>query len=213
MSSEFQKILFESFTQENRDESSEMRGSGLGLAIVKKLVDAMEGSISVESEPGKGTRFIIDINAGCVPEFDAGNDRDDIDAADNMFCSGRHILLVEDHPLNQQIASALLEEKGAIVELAEDGFAAVEKFKESDEGAYDAVLMDIRMPVMNGYEATHAIRGMQRQDAQTVPIVAMTADAFIDDIQKCIDAGMDAHIAKPIDPETMFRILKEVIKE
>ncbi|MCI2061496.1 MAG: response regulator, partial [Eubacteriaceae bacterium] len=115
-------------------------------------------------------------------------------------------------PLNQQIACALLEEKGAIVESADDGSAGVEKFRESGEGMYDVILMDIRMPVMNGYDATRMIRGLKRKDAETVPIVAMTADAFVDDIQKCLDAGMDAHISKPLDPEKMFRTLKEVMK-
>ena len=125
---------------------------------------------------------------------------------------GKHILLCEDHPLNQEIAKTLLSEKQVIVSIAADGKIGVDMFKESSPGFYDAVLMDIRMPVMNGYEATRAIRALKRADAATVPIIAMTADALTDDIQKCLDAGMNDHLSKPIDPDYMYSVLEHVMR-
>ena len=125
---------------------------------------------------------------------------------------GRHILLCEDHPLNQEIASALLQEKQIQVTTAENGQSGVDLFKRSSLGFYDAVLMDIRMPVMDGYEATRQIRALARPDAAVVPIIAMTADAFVDDVQKCFEAGMNGHMAKPIDPDVLFVELAKLIK-
>jgi two-component system sensor histidine kinase/response regulator len=118
--------------------------------------------------------------------------------------------LCEDHPLNQEIAKALLEELGMIVETADDGMAGLKLFENSNAGFFDAVLMDIRMPVMNGYEAAHAIRNLNRADSRTVPIIAMTADAYAEDVQRCLDAGMNAHLAKPIDPAAMKAALVTV---
>ena len=132
---------------------------------------------------------------------------------DDSLLVGKHILLCEDHPLNQEISKSLLEKKGIIVSTAENGKTGADMFLASSAGQYDAILMDIRMPVMNGYEATEKIRAAGRPDAKTIPIVAMTADAFSDDVRKCLDAGMNGHIAKPIEPETLYRILRNIMAE
>ncbi len=204
MSEEFQKILFDPFTQEHRVDNSEMRGTGLGLAITKKLVDAMGGRISVKSKSGEGTTFSLDFTPECVPAGLAAGRSAAAAASVPDALSGAHVLISEDHPLNQEIAKRLLTDKGAAVELADDGLACVKLFRESTVGYFDCILMDIRMPVMDGYRAARAIRAMDRSDAKTVPIIAMTADAFLDDIRKCRDAGMNGHIAKPIDPAQLY---------
>jgi len=212
MSEKFMEVLFDPFTQEMRDDVSLTRGTGLGLAIVKKLLDLMGCSINVNSTPGKGTVFSIRGEFDCVPAetSEKGSGRDALPEKKESL-DGRHILLCEDHPLNREIATALLEEKKAIVSIAENGKKGVEIFGKSPEGYFDAILMDIRMPVMDGYEATKAIRAMDRADAETVPVIAMTADAFTEDIQKCLDMGMNAHIAKPIDPVKLFRTIGSLI--
>ena len=213
MSAKFQKILFEPFTQEDRDDTSEARGSGLGLAIVKKMVDLMGGTLSVKSEIGKGTTFIFSAVFDFIPakELPAKNAEED-NADDLASLASKRILLCEDHPLNQEIMKALLVEKDMFIEVADDGARGVEVFNRSPINFYDAVLMDIRMPIMNGYDATKAIRALRRDDAGSVPIIAMTADAFDDDVQKCLAAGMNGHIAKPIEPEKLFLALKKFIR-
>jgi len=215
MSETFQQVLFEPFSQENRRDNSETRGTGLGLAIVKKSLDLMGCTISVKSKIGAGSVFHIKGEFDCVPAAQAAGGA--APAAADSRCesalAGRHALLCEDHPLNQEIAKALLEEKKIVVSIAEDGREAVDMFKRSAPGFYDLVLMDIRMPVMDGYDATQAIRALDRSDAATVPIIAMTADAFADDVRKCLDLGMNDHIAKPIDPEILFRKLVAVLQK
>jgi CheY-like chemotaxis protein len=211
MSEEFQKVLFDPFTQENRRESSEMRGSGLGLAITKRLIDAMGGTISVKSRLGEGTTFMVDFLLDCVPAAD-GRKTSEAKSLPPENLAGRHVLLCEDHPLNQEIAKAILEDKQARVTIADNGEAGVKAFLGSSIGYFDCILMDIHMPVMDGYEATKSIRALNRSDAKTVPIVAMTADAFADDVQKCLDAGMDGHIAKPIEPQKLYLLLKDFIR-
>ena len=214
MSEAFQKVLFDPFTQEHRNDQPEMRGTGLGLSIVKNLVDAMDGTIHVKSELGKGTAFTIEL----TPDYIVGDSdnreesghRPDEENVQNL--AGKHILLCEDHPLNQEIAEAVLSAKGVIVVTADDGQLGVTAFGESTVGFYDGILMDIHMPVMNGFEATKAIRAMDRPDAKRVPIIAMTADAFAEDVQRCLDSGMNGHIAKPIDPERLFHVLGECLK-
>lgn len=209
MSESFQKVLFEPFTQEGRNDSSEMRGSGLGLAIVKKILDTMGGSIVVKSSIGNGSEFSFVIDCDYVEgerERGAGAGQEVNDLA---ILEGKHVLLCEDHPLNQEIAKELLEEKKMIVSLAENGQEGVRQFSVSTVDYYDVILMDIRMPVLDGYEAAQQIRGLARADARTVPILAMTADAYADDIQKCLDAGMNGHIAKPVDPGKMYQ---EIVK-
>jgi signal transduction histidine kinase len=211
MSEEFQKRLFEPFSQEMRSDSSETRGTGLGLSIVKKLLNLMNCKIEVHSEPGKGTAFNIRGEFDCVREKAADADAPVPAVQNTADLAGMHILLCEDHPLNQEIAKALLSGKGALVSVAEDGRQGVETFVNSAPGFYRAVLMDVRMPVMDGLTAARQIRSLERPDAKTVPIIAMTADAFAEDIQKCLDAGMDGHIAKPIDPQRLFQVLVDAI--
>ena len=210
MSPEFQKRLFEPFVQENRDDNSEMRGSGLGLAIVKKTVEAMGGTVSVRSEKGRGTEFTVVLASPCISTAALKRGPQDTRAVEYGKLSGRHILLCEDHPLNQEIAKALLTEKGMLVQIAEDGEKGVDAFSQAPTGYFDCVLMDLRMPVMDGLEAARRIRALPRSDAGSVPIIAMTADAFTDDVQRCLDAGMNGHISKPIDPPDLYRALQSV---
>lgn len=214
MSEEFQKVLFEPFTQENRNDVSSGRGTGLGMAITKQLVDLMGGRIQVKSAPGRGTTFFIDLSSEAVPA--AKYEKTFSESASQGkgtydILNGKHVLLCEDHPLNQEIAAALLQEKGIDVTTAEDGSVGAGIFRKSSPGFFDAVLMDIRMPVMNGYQTAAAIRAMDRPDAKTVPILALTADAFSDDVKKCLDSGMNGHIAKPINPEKLYKALEESI--
>ena len=209
MDPEFQKIVFTPFTQELRDRSSGLHGTGLGLAIVKKLIDMMGGTIELTSTLGKGCSFEIRVPVDYV-------DKDSLqiepinaisDSADFAPLAGKHVLLCEDLPLNQEIAKALLDNVNVILELAENGLQGVECFNRSPDGFFAAVLMDVRMPVMDGYEATQKIRALNRKDAKTVPIIAMTADAYTDEISKCLEIGMNAHIAKPVDPELLYKTL------
>lgn len=209
ISSEFQKHLFEPFSQEMRSDSSETRGTGLGLSIVKKLLSLMNCEIKVHSESGKGTTFSLRGEFDCVREKTLSTDAQAPAAQDTANLTDMHILLCEDHPLNQEIAKKLLSEKGALVSVAEDGRQGVEAFASSAPGFYHAILMDVRMPVMDGLTAARQIRELNRTDAKTVPIIAMTADAFTVDVQKCLDAGMNDHIAKPIDPQRLYAVLSE----
>ncbi len=213
MSEAFQKVLFEPFSQENRNDSSEKRGTGLGLAIVKKLVDVMGGSIEVRSSRGKGTTFYLMLTFEAVSAENVNRRKEEWnnDSGTLESINRKHILLCEDHPLNQEIARTLLEQKGAIVEIAENGKTGLERFAASPINYYDIILMDIRMPVMDGYEATQKIRALDRADSRTTPIIAMTADASEDDVKHCINVGMDGHIAKPIEPAHMFSKLAAVI--
>jgi len=210
ISPEFRDVLFDPFTQEGRSDVSANRGSGLGLAIAKRMVDLMGGTIQVESAVGKGSTFTVEADfdsvpaSDAVPDSQAGRERPE-------FLSGARVLLCEDHPLNQQIAKELLESQGMLVEIAGDGRLGLDRFRQSPVGFYSAILMDIRMPLMNGYEAARAIRSLERPDARTVPILAMTADAFADDVRKCADAGMNGHIPKPIDPVQLYAALAGAI--
>jgi signal transduction histidine kinase/ActR/RegA family two-component response regulator len=212
MSEEFQKVVFDPFSQEHRSGSTEMHGTGLGLAIVKKIIDAMGGTISVKSRLGEGTEFVFIVECGYIEAENAGRKLPAEDPGDALqMLQGKHILLCEDHPLNQEIARTLLEEKGMLVDIAENGETGVGHFRRSAIYYYDAVLMDIRMPVMDGCEATKAIRSLGRPDAQKVPIIAMTADAFSEDTKRFFDAGMNAHISKPIDPDLLYKTLYKAV--
>jgi signal transduction histidine kinase len=214
MSEKFQKQLFQPFTQENRYTGSEFKAgsSGLGLSIVKRLLDLMHGTIEVKSQSGKGSTFIIRVDVDCIKTSDIHREVKKTRNDGGPVLKGKHVLLCEDHAMNQEIAKNLLEEKGMSVEIADNGQRGVEMFSESPHGFYDVVLMDIRMPVMNGYDATKVIRSMNRTDVRSVPIIAMTADAYEDDIKKCLEAGMSAHIAKPIDPDTLYGRIAEVLE-
>lgn len=205
ISSEFQKILFDPFTQERRSDTDLKRGSGLGLAIAKRMVNLMGGTITVESKIGEGTTFTVSMECDYVAEKQKNLIPGRSEVSPDLC--GAHILLCEDHPLNQEIAKTLLEQKGAFVETAENGWLGVEMFARSAPRYYDAIIMDLRMPVMNGYEATAAIRALNRMDALSVPVIAMSADAFVEDVNHCLAAGMNGHIAKPVNPEQMFEEL------
>ncbi|WP_322151016.1 ATP-binding protein [Paratractidigestivibacter sp.] len=208
MSREFVEHLFDPFAQEGSDSDprTHYQGTGLGMSIVKKLLDKMGGSIEVSSEKGVGSTFVFTIPFDVAPEPAAAGDEAGQDgstgtgdAAAEASIAGLTLMLVEDNELNAEIATTLLEDRGAKVVPVDNGELAVRMFGEAEPGAFDAVLMDIMMPKMNGYEATAAIRALDHPDAAGVPIIAMTANAFKEDERRCLDAGMDAHLAKPLD--------------
>ena len=206
MSEEFIKHkLFVPFVQEENSARSKYTGTGLGMPIVKQLVEKMGGTISVESKLGAGSCFKV------VIPFTIDNSRKTeptvVDEDTNADISGLHVLLVEDNELNMEIAEFMLEDCGVSVDKAANGQEAVQKFESSKAGEYDAVLMDIMMPVMNGITATKAIRAMEHPDAKTIPIIAMTANAFKEDVENCLDAGMNAHMAKPLDVKIITTII------
>jgi signal transduction histidine kinase/AmiR/NasT family two-component response regulator len=209
ISPEFLPQLYEPFAQEMRPEAANIQGTGLGLSIVKKIVDLMGGTIDVHSEVNKGTAFVVDLPILC--EKKAAEEKPKAECA-AMNLSGKQVLLVEDNYLNAEIATLLLKEKEIIVTLAENGKVGVEKFAASPAGAFDAILMDIRMPVMNGYEATRAIRSMERPDSKTIPIIAMTADAFEEDLRRAKDAGMDDYLIKPINANKVYSALSKALQ-
>lgn len=211
MSDEFLDHAFEPFVQEAEHElSQQWQGSGLGLAIVKKLVTLMKGRISIQSELGKGTNVMIDLPLILARSEERSEKVEQKKQTGNL--KGRRVLLVEDNEINTFVARRILENQGVIVEHAENGKLAVEAMRDSAEGYYEAIIMDIRMPVMNGLEASAAIRKLDRSDAGSIPIIAMTANAYEEDIKQSLAAGMNAHLAKPIEPELVINILKEYIK-
>lgn len=204
MSREYQEHIFEPFSQEREDARSTQQGIGLGMAIVKGLIEKMGGTIEVKSEEGIGSTFIIRIPFKLAPAPDTAKK-----TAAQMDISGLNLLLVEDNELNAEIAETLLSDEGANLTVARDGLQAVRMFQEKPEGYFDAILMDIMMPVMDGITATKTIRSLKHPDAETIPIIAMTANAFREDKEKCLAAGMNAHLAKPIKIENIKRILCE----
>lgn len=209
MSKEFLPHLYNPFSQERAKGGEDVKGTGLGLPIVKSLVDIMGGNISVTSEIGKGTEFIVELY---VPEAEPAEKIPVSDAMGENF-KGARILLVEDNDINIYVAQLILEKAGCVVEIAKDGKEAVEHFEASEKNYYDAILMDVRMPVMNGIEATKTIRALDREDAATVPIIAMTADAFDEERKKTIEAGMNYHLSKPIEPKVLYQVLLEYMKK
>lgn len=209
MSKEFLPHLYNPFSQERAKGGEDVKGTGLGLPIVKSLVDIMGGNISVTSEIGKGTEFIVELY---VPEAEPAEKIPVSDAMGENL-KGARILLVEDNDINIYVAQLILEKAGCVVEIAKDGKEAVEHFEASEKNYYDAILMDVRMPVMNGIEATKTIRALDREDAATVPIIAMTADAFDEERKKTIEAGMNYHLSKPIEPKVLYQVLLEYMKK
>ena len=208
MSKDFQAHMFDNFAQENTDARTQYNGTGLGLAISKKYVDLLGGTITVDSKKNIGTTFTIEIPMTLTTTKPLNSE-----APANSDISGLHILLVEDNELNAEIAQTLLETAGAKTTVAHNGEQALEVFQNHAPKTFDAVLMDVMMPVMDGLTATRAIRNLDRPDAKTIPIIAMTANAFAENAEKCIAAGMDAHIAKPVEIETIKRVICKYVSK
>lgn len=213
MSEEFQKHLFESFSRERSTTVSRQEGAGLGLAIVKRIVDMMNGTITVQSKLGEGSVFVVELPLRVMDEkaieaFEASRKKDAA-AVDEISFDGQKVLLVEDNEMNREIATEILEEAGLSIDTAEDGAIAVRKVMEKGTSYYDFILMDIQMPVMDGYEATAEIRKLPGADK--VPIIALSANAFKEDTDRSLAAGMNAHVAKPIDVKTLFKTIQGLI--
>ena len=209
MTEAFQKRIFEPFAQEHAGSRTKFAGTGLGMPITKKLVEKMGGTISFESKEGTGTTFVIRM------PFRIDTDRKDrTETEEKMETSiqGLHVLLTEDNELNMEIAEFVLQNEGTVVTKAWNGQEAVDIFRKSSPGEFDVILMDIMMPVMNGYEAAKMIRSLDREDAKVIPIIAMTANAFIEDRMRAKEAGMDEHIAKPVDRKLLVKVINELVK-
>ena len=209
MAEAFQKRIFEPFAQEHAGSRTKFAGTGLGMPITKKLVEKMGGTISFESKEGTGTTFVIRI------PFRIDTDRKDrTETEEKMETSiqGRHVLLTEDNELNMEIAEFVLQNEGTVVTKAWNGQEAVDIFRKSRPGEFNVILMDIMMPVMNGYEAAKMIRSLDREDAKVIPIIAMTANAFTEDRMRAKEAGRDEHIAKPVDGKLLVKVINELVK-
>ena len=213
MTEDYIKTLFDPFSREKSAEVSKIQGTGLGMSICKGIVELMGGIIQVESVPGEGSTFTVDLSLRIEKETLVIQESAKAGEYGNFDYHNKHFLVAEDNELNAEIICQLLAMEGADAVLAGNGREAVEIFKQSGEQCYDAVLMDVQMPVMNGYDSTRAIRGLDRPDARRIPIIAMTADAFAEDIQKAKEAGMNAHVAKPIDMKLLSEALREVVGE
>ena len=210
MTEEFQKYVFEPFAQEHTGSRTKFAGTGLGMAIAKNLVEKMGGTITFESEEGAGTTFVIRV------PFRIDTDREnkgETGEKTEASIRGLNLLLAEDNELNMEIAEFVLQNEGADVTKAWDGQEAVELFRNSEPGEFDVILMDIMMPVMNGYEAAKIIRSLDREDAKTIPIIAMTANAFTEDRIRAKEAGMDEHIAKPVDVELLIKVIHKLVNK
>ena len=209
MTEAFQKRIFEPFAQEHAGSRTKFAGTGLGMPITKKLVEKMSGTISFESKEGTGTTFVIRIPF----QIDADmKDRTETEEKTEISIQGLHVLLTEDNELNMEIAEFVLQNEGAVVTKAWNGQKAVDIFRKSRPGEFDVILMDIMMPVMNGYEAAKMIRSLDREDAKVIPIIAMTANAFTEDKMRAKEAGMDEHIAKPVDGKLLVKVINELVK-
>lgn len=210
MTEEFQKYIFEPFAQEHTGSRTKFAGTGLGMAIAKNLIEKMGGTITMESEKDVGTTFVIRVPFKTDPDADKREKQKDV--SENSI-KGLHILLAEDNELNMEIAEFVLQNEGADVTKAWNGQEAVELFRNSASGELDVILMDIMMPVMNGYEATQMIRSLDREDAKTIPIIAMTANAFTEDRIRAKEAGMNEHVAKPVDVEVLVKVIHKLVED
>ena len=211
MSKEFQEHMFEPFSQEENGARTTFGGSGLGLSIVQKLVEKMNGQISVVSEEGKGSTFTITLTLRVDPLTESDSREPEL-KTQRKSIKGIRILLAEDNELNMEIAEFVLQNEGTVVTKAWNGQEAVDIFRKSSPGEFDVILMDIMMPVMNGYEAAKMIRSLDREDAKVIPIIAMTANAFTEDRMRAKEAGMDEHIAKPVDGKLLVKVINELVK-
>ena len=209
MAEAFQKRIFEPFAQEHAGSRTKFAGTGLGMPITKKLVEKMGGTISFESKEGTGTTFVIQIPFRIDTDM---KDRTEAEEKTETSIHGLHVLLTEDNELNMEIAEFVLQNEGAVVTKAWNGQKAVDIFRKNRPGEFDVILMDIMMPVMNGYEAAKMIRSLDREDAKVIPIIAMTANAFTEDKMRAKEAGMDEHIAKPVDGKLLVKAINELVK-
>ena len=201
--------LFESFSQEDATATNRYGGSGLGMAITKNMVDLMGGTIAVESEKGRGTTFTVEVPLKRAHHVEVPDTQ--VQPGQDVSVAGLHVLIAEDMEMNAEILADLLELEDMTSEWAENGQRALEVFADSDEGHFDAILMDMRMPVMDGLSATREIRKLDRSDAATIPIIALTANAFEEDVQQCLSAGMNAHLSKPVEIELLKKTLSKLL--
>ena len=208
MSEEFQKHIFEPFTQEQKGGGSKFGGTGLGMPITRNLIEKMDGTITFESEKGKGTVFVVTIPFKVAPDMQNQEEKQVV-LEDSI--KGLNLLLVEDNELNMEVAEFIIKNEGATVTKAWNGQEALRIFEKSSPGEFDAILMDVMMPVMSGYEATKQIRSLDREDAKEIPIIAMTANAFAEDRIKSKEAGMNEHIAKPIDMKLLVKAIAQLV--
>ena len=213
MSQEYLTKIFDAFTRERNTTKSKIAGSGLGMSIVKKYVDLLGGTIDVESELGKGSTFTVTLKHRIADESYYVNKHIEEPGTGSEILEGRNILLAEDNDLNAEIAEAILERAGLKIERVENGIQCVDRIMEMPAGTYDMILMDIQMPKMNGYKATQTIRHLPDKDKACIPIIAMTANAFEEDKRAAIAAGMNGHIAKPIQVDKLLSILAEMIRQ
>ena len=209
MSEEYLPHVYEEFSREHTTTENKVPGTGLGLSIIKSMIELMGGSIQVESRQGIGTKFTVELSFDIASKEEVYESQNTIKPSAIHTIKGKRILLAEDNELNAEIAKTVLEDVGALITRVENGQQAVELFEEKPAGTFDAILMDLMMPVMDGYTATRKIRSLERSDAKTIPIIAMTANAFQEDAEKCIAVGMNAHLAKPLDIEKMKTIICE----
>ena len=210
MSQEFQERIFEPFERERTSTVSKVEGSGIGMGIVKKLVGLMGGTVEVESKIGVGSKFTVTVPCRIASEDETQAKRE-INPSNQKCLCGTRILLTEDNDLNAEIATELLQEEGCTVDRAKDGVECVDMLEKAADGTYQLILMDVQMPVMNGYDATKVIRRMDDPPKANIPIVAMTANAFSEDKQVALDAGMNDHIAKPIDMSVLVPTLRKYL--
>ena len=213
ISEEYLPHIYEEFSREHTSTENKVPGTGLGLSIIKSMIELMGGSIQVESRQGIGTKFTVDLSFDMASKEEVYGSRNAIKTSAIHTIKGKRILIAEDNELNAEIAKTVLEDVGALVTRVEDGQQAVELFKEKPTGTFDAILMDLMMPIMDGYTATREIRSLERSDSKTIPIIAMTANAFQEDAEKCIAVGMNAHLAKPLDIEKVMITICHLVKK
>ncbi|MDO4488134.1 MAG: response regulator, partial [Eubacteriales bacterium] len=213
MSKDFLPHIFDEFSREHTSTESKVTGTGLGMPIVKKILDIMNGEIEIESEPGKGTTVTITIPARLAGEnVNAEAESGSEEVYDDSVFNGRRLLIAEDNDLNAEIAMAVLNEAGFETERAENGIVCVDMVQKAEAGYYDLILMDIQMPEMDGYKATGIIRQLSDKDKASIPIIAMTANAFEEDKENALKAGMNAHVAKPFKVDVLKRTIGDILK-